>query len=376
MAQLASISSERSRKLQPVVLSLTGSQLNRDLPRDTYIKFLLCRLSGSVVTTFASGTPVADEFGTFDNLISLIQVKVGGNIIKAVKPYMMHFQQMLATAIKGESAASAGATIATANYPTADVTKMPYGTTGQYTTVRETVVIAFENTQARSGKEKTWLRTAGASSAEVIFSTNAFNSALLGYANTAPLVCSSSTFQVDLYIVEQPDVPDNQELWIWRQTGNQVTFTGAGTTQIKMPKGQFLQDVMLLARDGAAGSTTTATGKVRNSLLITDWALKVSGGEQRTVKSGDFVSMQAELRARFGLSVPMGSNISPIDGLGLIDLLSDDGRGDLNTALDLTPNRADDCILEVTSASASVITYTATATLDWLASEIIKGRAA
>lgn len=42
----------------------TPSVFTRELPRDTVLKYLQLRLSGSLVTTFASGTPVADAQST------------------------------------------------------------------------------------------------------------------------------------------------------------------------------------------------------------------------------------------------------------------------------------------------------------------------
>ena len=49
--------SERQRKLQQITFS-PSDILTRDLPRDTVLKYLNIRLSGSVTTTFGSGTPV------------------------------------------------------------------------------------------------------------------------------------------------------------------------------------------------------------------------------------------------------------------------------------------------------------------------------
>ena len=177
------IRSERQRKLQQLTF-VPGVILTRDLPRDTVLKHLQFRLSGSIVTTFASGNPVADNFGTFDNLISRIDIQINGaRTIKNVKPFAMQMQQLYTSLIRAEQAASAAATAATDNYPTVDA-KFAYGTTGQITTVRETILVSFENVYARSGKESTWLNLKGVASAEARLTCSAYSS-LLGFGNTA-----------------------------------------------------------------------------------------------------------------------------------------------------------------------------------------------
>lgn len=364
------IKSERQRKLQQLTF-VPSSLLSRDLPKDTVLKHLLLRLSGSITTTFGSGTPVADEFGAFDDLVYRIDIRVNGRTIKNVKPYLMHMQQLLTTLVQGERCASAAASAATDNYPTVDVTAVPYGTTGQVTTCREAVMVSFENVYARSGKEKTWLRTKGASQAEVVLNTSAYSS-LLGFGNTAPVVYSASTFAVDLYTIEQPGTEtDGVQLWDWRQTTQQVTFTAQVTNSpITINKGNFLQAIMMLTRDGAAGSSTTASGKLRSNLAVTNFALWVGG--DTIVKAGDFKHLQAENRIRFGVNAPFASNISRMDGCAYLDLLSDDGRGDLNTAVDVRPGVADSVFLYVDTNTSANVSYTNPISIELMTEEIVK----
>ena len=63
------ITSDISRRL-PSVNFAEGSQLTVDIPRDSVFKHLTLNFSGSVVTTYASGTPVADSTATLNRLIS------------------------------------------------------------------------------------------------------------------------------------------------------------------------------------------------------------------------------------------------------------------------------------------------------------------
>jgi hypothetical protein len=355
MEQRKPISSERQRKLQQLTFA-ENTILTRDLPRDTVLKHLQFRLSGSVVTTFGSGTPVADAFSVFDNIMPRIDIVIGGSrTVKNVRPHLMHVQQLLTTQVQAERACSAAAAAATDNYPTADA-GFTYGTTTQVSTVRETVLVSFENVYARIGKETTWLNLKGVASAEARVTCGAFSS-LLGFGNTAPVVFSSSTFVIDILTIEAQDVPANVKFMDWKQTTKELTFSAQTTDYaIDINRGNRLQGLMLLTRTGAAGSATTATGKLASNLVVTDLSLVVNG--QMIIKKSDFKSLHAEMRARFGVSAPLASNVSRLDGIAYLDLLSDDGRGDLETALDVRPPLVDNVQLFVSTNSASNVSYT------------------
>lgn len=360
--------SERQRALQALSFA-ENSILTRDLPKDTVLKHLQLRLSGSVVTTFASGTPVADAFSTFDNVIPRIDVIVNGSrAVKSVRPYMLQMQQMLSTLIRGERKASAGAAAATGNNPTADG-GFVYGTTGQISTVAETVLVSFENVYAQQGRESTWLNLRGVASAELRLTTSAF-SKLLGFGNTAPVVYSSSTMQVDIKTVEAQDVPAEVVFSDWKQTTKEVTFSAETVDfAIDINRGNKLQGLMFLARDGAAGSTTTATGKLANNLAMRKMALVVNG--QSYIKATTFQELQAENRIRYGIDAKYSSNVSAFDGVARMDLLS---RGDLNTALDVRPPLVDNCQLLVTSSNSSDVSYTNPVSLTIMTEEIVSPR--
>jgi hypothetical protein len=355
MEQRKPISSERQRKLQQLTFA-ENQILSRDLPRDTVLKHLQFRLSGSVVTTFGSGTPVADAFSTFDNIMPRIDVIVNGSrTVKNVRPHLMHMQQLLSTTVQAERASSAGAAAATDNYPTADG-GFAYGSTTNLTTVRETVLVSFENVYARIGKESTWLNLKGVASAEARITCGAFAN-LLGFGNTAPVVFSSSTFVVDILTVEAQDVPANVKFLDWKQTTKEITFSAQTTDfAVDINRGNRLQGIMMLTRTGAAGSATTATGKLASNLVVTDLSLVVNG--QMIIKKTDYKSLHAEMRARFGINAPLASNVSRLDGIAYLDLLSDDGRGDLETALDVRPPLVDNVQLFLSTNNSSNVSYT------------------
>lgn len=362
---MAEVLSERQRKLQQ--LSFAESQiLVRDLPRDTVLKFLSIRLSGSVVTTFASGTPVASAFSTFDDLVPRIDVVVNGSrTVKSVRPHMLHMQQMFAQKIQGERKASAGASAAAGNNPTTD-SGFVYGTTGQITTVSETLLLAFENIMAaeNGGQENTWLNLKGVSSAEIRFTTSAFSS-LLGYGNTAPVVYSSSTLVIDISTLEAADVPASVFFSDWKQTTKELQYSAQTTDYlVDINRGNFLQGLMILAREGQAGTSTTASGKLASNLLLTNMKLILNG--QVNVKATTFLELQAENRGKFGLSAPYASNVSRIDGVVYLDLLK---NGQLSTSLDVRPPLVDQVQLSLDTRSTA--TYTVPASVTVMTNEIV-----
>jgi hypothetical protein len=370
MEQVAYPRAERQRQLQQLSFS-PSSILSRDLPRDTVLKYLQLRLSGAVQTTFASGTPVADYAGAFDNLIPRVDVIVeGSRVIKSVKPHLMNLQQLITTNTRAERASSAAAAAATDNYPTADAVPQ-YGTTTQYTTVRETVIISFENSFCNfgQGREHTWLNLKGRSSAEIKLTTNAYSS-LLGFGNTAPVTYANSTLVVDIFTMEAQDVPPDIVFADWKQTTKQVTYSAQQTGAIiDINRGNFLQSIVMFTRNGAAGSATTATGKVPSNLVVTNVQLLLNG--QLSVKTTDFKALHAEVRARYGVNAPYASDVSQLDGYARLDFLR---SKDISTALDVRPPAVDNVQLVLNTNTASNTSYTNPVTIDIMTEEIVEPR--
>lgn len=354
LSQVVQIDSESTRKLASQAFS-PSSVMTFRLPEDTTLRALQIRLSGAIVTTFASGTPVADDFGPLDNLVSTIQVRVGGSdSIKTVTPRMAAFHQLLATSVRGERKASAAASAISSGDVTSDVSAFPYGTTTQYTTVAETLTIFFECPLVKFGKEKTWLNLKGIVGSELILNTRAYAS-LLGYGNTAPVVFSSSTLQIDVKLIEARTIEQNRKFDVYKETYQIEPFTAqAANRVIDLNKGQRIIGLSMLARDGASGSSTTATGLVASDALIDQMKLTLNGSF--TPRNETWFELQADNKNRYGLNAPYSSNKSILQGFAFMDLTQ---FSVLNTALDA--RFLDNVQLEVSTKSGA--TYTSTATL-------------
>lgn len=358
---------ERQRKLQALTFA-ENQILSRDLPRDTVLKSIQLRLSGSVVTTFGSGTPVADAQAAFDNIIPRIDVIVNGSrTVKSVRPHLMRMQQLLTTGVLGERRSSAAAAAATDNLPTVDA-GFTYGTTTQTTTCAESIIVSFEHVYCDIGigRESTWLNLKGVASAELRLTCASF-SKLLGFGNTAPVAFSASTFIIDIVTREAQDVPANVIFSDWKQTTKELTFSAETSDYaIDINRGNKLSAIALFCKDGAAGSATTATGKLASNLVLTKLNLKVNG--QTDIKTTDFKALQAENRAQFGTLAAMASNVSPLDGYAYMNLIA---RKDLTTALDVKPPLVDNVQLFVNTNTASNLSYTNPVSVTVMTEEIV-----
>jgi len=362
------IIAETERTLPPMSFA-ENSVLSVDLPRDSVYRGLKIRLSGHVTTTFGSGTPVADAESTFSNLVKRINVIVNGSTyVKSVYPWLMHMQSLLAYKNIGERKSSAGAAAATGDNPTVDA-GFTYGTTTQITTVAETIYVPFENIMCSpdGGGEATWLNLKGVASAQLQLLTNSF-SKLLGFGNTAPVVFSASNLAFEVTTVEASSIDPNMYFSLWKQSTNEYTFAGEQSEfRIDINRGNYLQGLMFLCHDGAAGSATAATGKVLKNLVLKNIQLKLNG--QVDLKTTSFLKLQAENRLRYGINAPLATNVSVFDGCAYLDLLT---KGKLATAVRVQPPEVDNVQLSISTWDSTTCSYTNPVSVLIMTNEIVR----
>lgn len=371
MKQALKITSDISRKL-PSENFVEGATLSVDIPRDSVFKHILVRLKGSVVTTYASGTPVADDAATMSRLVNSLDIVENGSFtIKSVTPWFLHQQQLIGTNDFGVRRSSAGASASA--FPTVDA-KFTYGTTGQITSVVESVLISFENTLAGKGRMDTLWDTRGLSSAELRINCSTFSN-LVGFGNTAPVVYSSNLLSFEFETIETQGVPLNVYFAAFKQTVKSVDFSAqASDSLVDINRGNYLQGLMFEARDGASGTATTATGKVLSNTLVTDLKLIINGVQH--VQSTTYQTLQDKNRSRYGLNAPYSSNKSLYDGIAYMDLLTPaqgEKLGALNTAQNVQAPMVDQVQLSVSTSGSA--TYTSTASLKIMTNEIVRRQA-
>lgn len=337
-----------------------------DLPRDTTIKSIQIRMSGSVTTTYASGTPVADAESIMDNLVSYFSIQIdGGRIVKSIRPHFLRIQQLLTTGILGERKSSAAA--AAAAQPTTSQ-GFVYGTTTQVTTLAETVNLQFEMPYCEpgTGREMTWLQLKGKQSATIKAQFKPFSS-LLGFGNTAPVVYSASTIVFSYITKEAQYVPEGIEFFDFRQTHFDESFSGETVLrQIDLNLNQKLAGVCLFSKGGEAGTATTASGKLASDLLVTNVALKKNGREE--LVNSTFKAIQADNITEYGVNAPTASSVGLLSGVAYINLLN---RKNIDTALDCSRPATDSLYLNVGTNTAANVSYTNPAILTILLDEIV-----
>lgn len=363
---LQAITSPRKRVLGTIRFE-ENQVLSMKLPLDTTLLGLEIRLTGAVQTTFGSGTPVAKAESTMDSLIPRIDVVMNGSdTVKSVRPHLLHIQSLLATGVQSERFSSAGA--AAVAFPTTEG-GFVFGTTTQYTSVRETVYLPFEHVYCEPGmgREMTYLQLKGQNSAELKFFTGAFLN-LLGFGNTAPVTFGNNTLQLEISTVERQDIPMNVVFDIWKQTmKSQQISSESFQLPVEIPNGNFLTGILLFAQDGAAGTATTATGKLASNALLTAVELKMNG--QQSIQRSAFGTLQQQNRRDYGIVAPFAAGVSRLDGIAHMNMLS---RRDLTSALPKMRPFTDNLQLFFDSAAASVVSYTNPANVTILTEELIK----
>jgi hypothetical protein len=360
----------RQRFLQPLSFA-EGSVLSRDLPKDTILISMMLRLTGSVVTTYASGTPVAAAESAFDTLTPNIKVTIGGGrLVKSVRPHLMQIQQLLTTTVDAERSYSAAA--AASAYPVTASGGFVYGTTTQVTSGRECVIISFEHVYSdiNRGRYETLLNLKGVSSAVLELTTTSFLSGLLGFGNTAPVTYSASTFQYEISLIEAQDLDANVSFSDFKQSTKDIQYSAQVTDNlVDINRGNFLSGIMLFARDGAAGSATTATGKLANTRVISDVTLYLNGSFIVQKIGNGLPTLNSQNRVEFGVVAPFASSVSRLDGIGYVNLLK---SKDIRSALDVRPPAVDNVQLSLSTSSAT--SYTNPATVTIMTDEIVPPR--
>lgn len=348
------------------------------LPADGIYEELQIRISGAIRTTYASGTPVASAFDILHDLVTSYQIVIAGKTYKNVTGYMMMMEELMVNKIRGERAGSAGASAAAGGYPTTEGTAtFPYGTTTQYTSTRQSIRICFAYPFAKQEgvRLSTCLDLRGQRDAWLYMQVGPMLN-MLGYGNTAPVTYDDSTLQFDIQMIENHDfdaIPDIKFDIFQQNVYPFPIIASMDESLFDLQVGNFCSALTFMARDGAAGSATTATGRLLNNLMITDLDVKINSKD--SICPWEWPSLAANTRRRYAPLALQSSNVGPFDGIARIDFCRIDGNIQ-SDSLNLTPSAGVQTLkLVVSSAAASLVTYTAGGTLEVMQDTLIKRRA-
>jgi hypothetical protein len=352
---------QKTRVLDETPLTGSGT-LTLRLPLDfEAIRYIDFSLVGAIQTTFASGSPAARQYeGALHRLVPTIRVLRESDAFKSVSPHMLRMQQLMATGTEPSRKSTAGAS-ATDNV-TADVVSSPaFGTTTQYSSIREACRIFFELPFLKNewDQRQTWFRTIGLASASIEFQQNAY-SILNSDANTAPVTYANSTLKIQTTVTEVVNIRAKGETGValFKETMKSEVLTAqVSDRRIDVNKGAALAAIHVYCLDGASGSSSTATDKLPSDLLITN--MRLWANNDRLLKQTTFRQLQEENRNQFGPRVDISSNRSIQNGYALMNFV-DKSMSDL---VDTRKGVVDSLDLVIDSASGSVVTYGSGATI-------------
>jgi len=349
MAQQQNIvRAERTRRL-PTTNFDPGNIKSVDIPRDSVYKSFSITMSGGVAVTF-TGTYTVDALVSINRLLNRIDIVVNGNrTVKSVTPWLCSTKVLYFNSTQTERKSSAAASVLTPANPLTDA-GFTVGTTGQVTTIRETIDIFFEDILSTEPRQGTFLNLKGAASAEIRLNFAPFSQ--LEAANNAATGISygSNTLVFEISTREAPDL--DGKFADLKETTKSFLFTGEQTEfAIDINRGNYVRGIWLQARDGGVTkplSNTCITGVQ----LIANGFFPIK--QYGTATSAGFLKIQAENRSNFGMNVPLVNSVSRIDGIAYIDLLNN-----RNSATALDARFLDNLQLLVsTAASGSGATYT------------------
>ncbi len=339
-----------------------------ELPLDTVLVGMIVRIFGSISYSFSAGTPFGRPEGIFESLVSRMDVQLNGRrTIKSVTPHLLNMQQIMTTGIAGERFAQAGAAPIADDYPTQEG-PFVFGTTGQYTTVREALYLPFEHVYCEPGmgREDTYLNLKRANSAELRLQTVSLAQLNAGSGVTG-LAFANNKLQIEVTLIERQDIDPKWVFKDWKQTFRRIPLTGQiSNLPIDIPSGPRLSGIMLYTQNGNNATTSLPQGNPVSSVLG-EVELKKNG--QETIQTIYFKTLQTRNRQDYGLVSATTAGVNRLDGVAHLNLLS---RRDLGTAF--VNNRAagvDSLQLALESQAATVVDYTRPAMVTMMIEEIV-----
>ncbi len=338
------------------------------LPCDTVLVGMIIRLVGSVRTVFTGGSPFGRPEGAMESLFDRITVETNGyRTIKSVTPHMLHMQQFFTGANGNERFCSAGASVVPDLYPTVEG-PFVFGTTGQFSTLRESVYLPFEQIHCEplQGRENTYLNLKRCNSAEIRFGTRPLT-ALNAASGVTGLVIDQANLSIEVTLIERQDIAASFVFQDYKQTFKRIPISGEmGELAIDIPQGPALSGLLLFTQNGN-NATSLIPKNAPSSLVLSDLELRKNG--QETIQKIKFKTLQARNRADYGITAVTAAGVSRLDGVAHMNLLS---RKDLTTAfINSKSYGVDNLQLVIASQAAGIVDYTSPAQLVLVQEELV-----
>lgn len=320
------LNTEFGRSLPSVAFTPNQPQSVR-LPTDVALKRLNIRLSGSVLVTYASGSPVGDVTGFFNRICPIIEVVLdGGETIKSASPFQFQQSTLFLAAVFGEQRYSTSSSAPSTRVATTDGKIGAYPATTYYITINESVTLEFEDRWAYSfGSEVTILNMMRSVNPELRFKFSSFGNVQDANSAAVSVAYTANTMQFDTTTVEAHDVMPTDQFYVYREYGISRQFSGQQRDfAVDLNTGNALQGVLFIVRNG------DATRSLSN-VALEKIALRLNGSN--VIRESSFLELQSENVQRRGLNVPTVSTVRRVDGCAYLSTMK---NGDIRNCLDLS----------------------------------------
>lgn len=360
------INTEFGRPLPSVVWAANQPASVR-LPTDCALKRLNIRLSGSFQVTFASGSPVFDIYGIFNQLVPTVQVVLDGkDVIKSLSPFQC---QQLSFMLEGqvpEQRYSTSASAFTTRFAGTDGRPGAFPATTQYVLDNEHITLFFEDLWAYGyGADVTILNLRRTTNPELRFQFASYgamqdpNSSAVAvtYASDQPLTLEVTT-------VEAQDIDVNSVFPIFKEYALSKSYNSPQSgAAIDLNTGNALQGIMFTVRDGAATKPLSNTA-------LTRIQLRLNG--TRVIRDTSFQMLRAENITRRGINNPASSGVSRMDGTAYLQCMK---NGDIRNTIDLSREagvyQAQILVDTGPSSGTDAVTYTKNVDISLVVQELI-----
>lgn len=363
--QLPPIRSTRSRVM--VKDFKENQNITFDLPLDTVLVGMHIRLIGSIKYAYTAGTPKCRPEGAFEALTSRIDVTLNGRkTIKSVTPHYLAITQLNTSGVDCERFAEAGATPIKNNNPKVEG-GFVFGTTGQYTTIREGVYLPFEHVYCEPGmgRENTYLNLRRQDSAQLTI--QALNFARLNaVSGVTGLTFSEDKLQIEVTLIERQDIEASEVFQDYKTIFKTIQINNqANNLAIDIPAGQQISGFMMYTKDGNA-MTTTKVAQQPSSDILSRIDLKKNGRD--SVQFHKFDALQSINKSSYGIVSPTVSGLNRLDGIAHLNMIS---RRDIATGFwNFKDLGVDSLQLVIDSNDNTIVDYTTPATLMLFTEEI------
>lgn len=321
------INTEFGRTL-PSVTWAPNQPASVKLPVDAGLKRLNIRLNGSFNVVFASGSPVFDVYGIFNQLVPTVQVVLDGkDVIKSLSPFQAQQLQYLLMGQRPEQRYSTSASAFTTRIAGTDGKPGAYPATTQMVLDNEQITLFFEDLWAYTyGSDITILNLKRTTNPELRFQFGSYanmqdpNSSAVAvtYAADQALILEIST-------VEAQDVDVNAVFPIFKEYSVPKSFNSQQSgSAIDLNTGNALQGILFIVRDGAATKPLSNTA-------LTRIQLRLNG--TRVIRDTTFLQLRGENIGRRAIYAPTASGVGPMDGTAYMQCMK---NGDIRNTIDLS----------------------------------------